>query len=250
MRFARIRKALLVSEHASLDVDLRYLPAIRFLKRYIPDGRILEVGSGPLGLAAYVRRAIVTTDVSYDTGHLPNMIPVVAKGPLPFRDASFRAAISLDAFEHVPREHRQLFLEELLRVTDSYVIVGFPEGADAERHDSAMEAYYLGQWGRDGTVHHFFVEHREYEIPRSHEMGEYFARVRDARGWDFSVQRFSNVNIALRSLFCRLAWHRKSQVRAIYVMLTLLGHLDRLLTFGRCYRAIYIIKKRVPLGFP
>ena len=238
MGFAGIKRLVLMSEHSNLDVDLRYLPVLRFLKKCAPDGTVLEIGSGYLGISPYVQRTVVGADMSFPGTTLPNLLPVIARGVLPFRNRAFPAVISLDTLEHVPREQRQLFVDEALRIAERYVIVGFPEGEDAELHDARMEKYYTGQ---QGEAHSYFVEHREYRIPRREEVVMYLERAKRRLSREFSVRRVNNVNILLREIFMKLAWHRRKTIQRTYVMLTLLAHLDRLFSFGRQYRSIYFI---------
>ncbi len=238
MGFAGIKRLLFKTKHSNLDVDLRYFPVLRFLKKVTPDSRVLEIGSGSLGISPYLSRTIVGADMVFTGEPLPNLLPVVAKGMLPFRDASFHVVLSLDTLEHVPREYRQLFIDEAIRTAERHVVIGFPEGEHAERHDTRMEKYYAGQLGE---AHRYFVEHREYRIPRRAEVLEYLERAQAGSTKAFSVRRIGNVNILLRTLFMKMAWHRWQIFQRFYIALSLFARLDRLLSLGRPYRSIYFI---------
>jgi len=241
--FPRLKKLVLRSEHASLDVDLRYAPVLRHLREHAIEENILEVGSGDLGLAAYVATPVIAVDLAFSSAHLANQRAVVARGKLPFRDRSFEIAVSLDALEHVPRESRQEFVNELIRVARRWVFIGVPEGEFARRHDLAMERYLEGHAGEPLN---FLVEHRVHSIPLIGEVEEYIAGAGKAGGRHSRVERTDNVNIVLRELFIRLAWHRSAWMHRLYTALGILSHLDRLFTFGKCYRGIYRLELHDP----
>lgn len=165
-----VRRTLLVPEPWSLDVDLRYLPVVRFLKENHPTASLLEVGSSSTGITPYVRSIVVGADVAFPGSIAEQLIPVVTRYPLPFRDSSFDVVVSLDTFEHIPREFRQNFITELIRTAKRCVSIGFPEGSAAEEHDAAMEQYFTRQ---NGAPHPYFVEHREYGVPKEGEFERY-----------------------------------------------------------------------------
>lgn len=45
---------------------------------------------------------------------------------LPFKDKSFDVVVTSDVYEHVPPEERELFIDNLLRVSAGYVVLGAP----------------------------------------------------------------------------------------------------------------------------
>lgn len=229
---------LLPTDDWNLDIDLRYLPAVRFLQRTIPDPKILEVGSNSIGITPYVSSTVIGTDTVFSGDISRGLLPVVSKGPLPFRDRSFDAVVSMDTLEHVPREFRQGIFEEMFRVARRYVIIGFPEGDAAEEHDHNMERWYVGKYG---IAHPYFVEHRTYKLPRENEVQKYLESAARSTKRTYRVQRSRNVNIGLRSFFIKLIWHPKRFVRFWYFVLTMFSRWDGLFTFGTCYRAIYFV---------
>jgi hypothetical protein len=234
-----IKSILLPSNAWSLDVDLRYLPVVRFLKRNVPEASLLEVGASSTGITPYVSSTVVGADATFPNPIAERLIPVVTRHPLPFRDTSFDVVVSLDTFEHIPRELRQDIITEMLRIARRWVIIGFPEGDAAEEHDAAMETYFTNQ---HGSPHPFFVEHREYKVPRLGELDAYVHNACDQLSKRVLVQREKNVNIRLRSLFMRLVWHRSKSLQRIYSVITAMSRWDRLFHFGTCYRSIYYIR--------
>ncbi len=237
---ASLKRLVLPGEDWSLDVDLRYLPVARFLQTLGTRARVLEIGSGSTGITPYLDREVVGCDIVFPVAVSPRLLPVVARGQLPFHDGSFDAVVSLDTLEHVPREHRQMLMDEMFRITRRHIVIGFPEGEAAERHDARMEAYFVRQ---NTDVHEYFVEHRQYRIPRPEDMILYLRKAGEKLGCAYTVRKAKNVNIRLRSIFMRTVWSRNQSLQKLYTMLTGLSRWDRLFHHGVCYRSIYFISK-------
>jgi hypothetical protein len=233
-----LKNIVLPDETWSLDVDLRYLPVARFVKRHAKHARILDVGSSALGITPYLASSVVGADSSFPDAIADRLLPVVTRYPLPFRDDSFDIVLSLDTFEHVPREHRQAFLTEMMRTARRYVIIGFPEGKAAEDHDAEMEHFFTRQ---HGSPHAYFLEHREFQVPRGSEFQEYLACAALETGKTVDLKKEKNVNIGLRSFFMRLVWHRNRLLQQLYTVATSMSRWDRLFHFGTCYRSIYYL---------
>jgi SAM-dependent methyltransferase len=125
---------------------LRYQPVARLLDD-AGAGTVLDVGSGWHGLSAYRPGLCVQTDLDFDaeargTGPRPGRALYVAASAeaLPFRDAAFDYAVSLDMFEHLPADLRATSVQELCRVARRGVLVGFPVGGTAKGADDALHA--------------------------------------------------------------------------------------------------------------
>ena len=232
------KQRLLPGKDWSLDVDLRYLPVARFLDRNLPQGSVLEIGASRTGITPYLPRTIIGCDVSFPPEITPMLVPVVARGTLPFREESFDAVISLDTLEHVPREARQLFIDEMFRVSRRYIVAGFPEGEAAERHDGVMEAYYKRH---RVEAHEYFLEHRQFRIPRREEAASYLAEAARKHGRAYNAHRVKNVNVLLRSLFMRTVWSSSPLLQKSYTLLTALSRWDSAFHHGTCYRSIYFV---------
>jgi hypothetical protein len=208
------------------------------MKRNAPGASLLEVGSSSTGITPYVNSTVVGADATFPDPVAERLIPVVTRHPLPFRDSSFDIVISLDTFEHIPRESRLDIITEMLRIARRYVIIGFPEGDAAEKHDTAMETYFTNQ---HGSPHPFFVEHREYRVPRPGDLDAYVDNACNQLSKHVLVRKEKNVNIRLRSFFMRLVWHRSKFLQRVYSVFTALSRWDRLFHFGACYRSLYYL---------
>ena len=115
-----------------LNLYARYASLAWFLERYAPPDRsFLEVGSGAHGLPlCYPEYRVTGVDLAFPGPRHDALAPVQARGDrLPFDDAAFDVVLSLDTLEHVPPEQREPFIDELLRVSGDFVVLGFPAGA-------------------------------------------------------------------------------------------------------------------------
>src|SRR5256712_10646303 len=124
-----------------LDPWLRY-HAVLPLVRWASDGSepLLDVGSGSVGLAFFLRHPVVSADLAFSEPDLARfqspIRPVQASvTQLPFRDASFRGVVSIDMLEHIPKHLRQQAIRELFRVSKDLVVIGFPYGELSSRFD-------------------------------------------------------------------------------------------------------------------
>ena len=149
----------------ALDWAIRYGPMVSFIRTCRPNS-ILEVGSGPQGIAYFLNDAtVVGTDIRFGERPLPNMLPTISSSiALPFRNRSFDLVLSSDMMEHLPENLRQDALAEMLRVAARYVIVGFPSGSTAKTHDLDVAAW-LNRRGDKIPV--WLSEHLEHDYPTS-----------------------------------------------------------------------------------
>lgn len=148
-----------------LDVGLRYGPALGAARR---AAQVLEVGSGPYGIAPFVRRPVVGADLSFAGPRHPLLHPVTASGTaLPFQDRAFEVVICFDVLEHVPPEDRVKVAAELGRVCRGQLFIAVPFGAAAAEADAeAAEAWMR----RYGTPHPWLHEHVERGLPAAEDL--------------------------------------------------------------------------------
>lgn len=185
------------------DPKMRYSAVIPTLEKRLEAGaRILDVGSGSMGLAFVAQRAVVSVDVRFDADTLARyqspIEPVMASaGSLPFRDESVDAAVSMDLMEHLPPSIRPKAIRELLRVARTLVVVGFPYGPESARFDS--DAYE--EEARRGIRLEWREEHVRQSVPGP-ELGAEVVRAaaEDPRG--ASIRAFGHEGL----LGLRLRW--------------------------------------------
>lgn len=88
---------------------------------------------------------------------------VIPPGPLPFDEATFDVATSLDALEHVPPEARRAFVAELVRVTRRRVVLCCPLGSP--EHSAAEQEIHAWYQSVTGQTHPWLVEHLQNGLP-------------------------------------------------------------------------------------
>ncbi len=163
-----IRRYLEWNRGLLLDPWLRYLPAVKMLRDGLAGqpARLLDVGSGAAGLAYFLRQPVVGVDIFFQRAELARfaspLVPVRATATrLPFRDASFDAAVSMDTVEHLPPSERLRAIHELFRVARKLVIVGFPYGETSAAFD--CEALLVEQ--HKGVALGWREEHVRHGVP-------------------------------------------------------------------------------------
>lgn len=141
------------------DHRLRYAEVLHQLALERP-ARVLEVGSGPVGLARYWSGGVVGVDVAFPTPTARGLRPTVAPATkLPFEDASFPVVISIDMLEHLPAADRATAIAEMFRVAQGTVIIAVPAGPAAR----AAEARLLKAWR--GPLPGWLTEHQQEGLP-------------------------------------------------------------------------------------
>lgn len=132
--------------------------------------RILEVGGYPPRLSGFLPQdEVVVSD--QPAGDFPAYLQ--ADGTrLPFRDGAFHLVASLDTLEHIPREKRGVFLEELCRTAKDYLVVAAPFQCRAAREAERIIFEFIRVHA--GYEHAFFKEHLEQEAPDQLEVEKQF----------------------------------------------------------------------------
>ena len=123
---------------------LRYAPIVDYLKKLkLTNPKILEVGSGSLGIGPYLKREFVGIDVDFSGPSWPAMTKISGSAEnLPLKNKSADIVICTDTLEHIPPSLRQKVTIELLRVTKSDLILAFPSGKGAAQQDQELDQLY------------------------------------------------------------------------------------------------------------
>jgi hypothetical protein len=141
----------------------------------LPDNaRLLDVGGYPATLADLLEdRAIITLDHP----HCPR--PRYLSGSataIPLQDKSFDLILSSDTLEHLPAADRDSFLDESLRVSSRFIIIGAPFQSDpVDFCEQRISALYERCYGRP---HPWLAEHIANGLPRLDEVTNFFEKHR------------------------------------------------------------------------
>jgi len=224
----------------STEVALRYLPVVHILKE-AGARKVLEVGSGDLGLTPYSKDFELTgLDRSFQ-GENPLMTQVTGSATgIPFDERSFDAVISVDSLEHVPPDEREQAVREILRTAHSLAVIAVPSGSGAEAQDRFLAERYLQVRGEE---YPFFQDHLKYGLPREDELEQMITRALKGLGRRGSVTLYKNANLRLRT-FLMKGWISRNRFYynlAVLGLMPLAGLLRRL-NHGSCYRVIAVVE--------
>src|SRR3990167_2965617 len=151
------------------ETALRYLPVVSEIRRAnLTYSKILEIGSGSLGIIPFLKKPIVGVDVDF-SGPKTNLLEKVkaSADDLPFKKNTFDASISVDVLEHLSQERREKAIFEMLRVTYKMAIIVVPEGEDSEKQDRQLQQLYSKVFSK---TNQFLDEHVNFGLPRKEQV--------------------------------------------------------------------------------
>jgi hypothetical protein len=217
-----------------LNRAARYFPLLSELSEFL-DGehRVLEIGSGSLGLGQFYRHTFVGCDINFATKPRKPMLPVISSATrLPFPSQSFDAVISSDVMEHMPPQQRESLIAEALRVARKKAVFCFPCGSLAHAIDRQLLADY-----RLSNIEPpvWLLEHMQHPFPDADLFGSL------PKEWRVTTRVNESLRFHLRIMRMEMkpAWHYV--FRAAIVSMP--GILRRILQFfdsEPCYRRIFI----------
>jgi hypothetical protein len=222
---------------------VRYVP----IKQYLTGpalASLIEVGSGARGLASIIDDPFVGIDVRIDGEPAPNMYPFSYDGGrIPFKTGSFHTVVSMDTLEHVPPANRIDFLHELMRVSATRVILGFPS------HDGTNggEQFMRSLFERMGTAAPAWLdEHDALGLPPARDVEAILDQL-DTWSWRPlpTAGDFVNLLAALADVIpgtaptIRTVLERNAAEVEAWVLAG---------AFGPTNRKVYAIERRAPLA--
>lgn len=155
---------------------IRYRPVLDELVRRCPSS-VLEVGSGPEGLAMFWLGRVAGVDVSFHRRPLHRATRASALA-LPFPDRSWPMVVSCDMLEHVPPALRRQAVQEMARVSEQFLVIAFPSGPAARACYARLSRQFPSRGIR------WLSEHMRYGLP---DAGEVAAWLRD-KDWQARVR--------------------------------------------------------------
>lgn len=217
---------------------MRYLPIVRIIDDYGLRHDVTDIGSGPIGIAPYLKAAMTGVDSDLpDTVH-PLMTPVRASVlETPFDDRSRRCVISVDMLEHVPPHLRQAAVDELVRIAGRLLIIAVPAGRAAEAHDAEMAALFRSQRGAE---YRFFTEHLDNGLPEAHEVEQMVRSSMERQGRRGVVRSKPNASLRLREFVVRRWIRRRPIDKVLWVALTWLSPICARFNGEPAYRTLAV----------
>lgn len=180
-------------------IALRYLPVIDYIRKtFSRDISLLEVGSGGLGIAPYIKQRVVGIDLKFIPPVHELLVPVIGSAlNLPFANKSFDTVISLDMLEHIDPQNRFQAVSEIIRVAKSLVCIGFPCGNAAEEQDKELLNIYTSY---KKSTYEFLEEHVTYGLPLMEQVKNYIKNSASNYVRFIEIEVIGNLNIHLRKV--------------------------------------------------
>lgn len=223
------------------EVTLRYLPVVREIKKYPKDSKILEIGSGSLGITPYLKRPVTGLDLDFSGPVFPFLKPVLGDArKLTFKAESFDLVISIDLIEHLPIKSRGKVIEEMLQVAKKEVIIALPCGQKSFAQDKVLYQEYVKNFKKPFI---YLKEHIENGLP---ETGEIVALIKQSlkkTKKKATIKIIPNENLQLRA-FLMKGWMRKNFLLDIFFRKILLLFLPIFFLINKppYYRQIFFVK--------
>lgn len=224
------------------EAALRYAPVVREIKRLkLIDAKILEVGSGSLGIVPYLKREIDGLDVDFTGPKTPLLKRIRGKADnLPFRKNSYDVAISVDVLEHIPPQLREQAIYELIKVAAKLVVIVIPQGDEAEKQDKSLHE----TWNKTfQDKNQFLEEHVKYGLPKTEQVLVYIDKSLRQLNKKAKTTSYPNLNINVRYILMR-TWISKSKfmyylyLKGYLLLLPVLKYMN----FGTTYRRVFVVE--------
>ena len=224
------------------EAALRYWPVVREIKKAnLEKSKILEVGSGSLGIVPYLKRAIEGVDIDFSGPQTKFLNKIKGEAAsLPFGKNSYDVAISVDVIEHLESEKRLKAIYELLRVAKNLAIIVVPAGSLSEDQDRKLDLYFQKEFGYKNQ---FLKEHVLNGLPKVEEMLVAIDKSLRKLNKKAEVESYPNLNLVIREILMR-TWISKNKffyylyLKGFLLILPLLKSAN----FGNCYRRVFVVE--------
>lgn len=125
-----------------LDQAVRY-GAILAQPEFKRGGKLLEIGSGSRGIAAFNLKEAVGVDPLFREKPAPGLIAIQASATaLPLRTGCFDRVVCSDVLEHLDASDRPAAIWEMIRVARGTIFLACPCGDGARKVDRRLAGLY------------------------------------------------------------------------------------------------------------
>lgn len=224
------------------EAALRYYPIVRAIKSAkLEDSKILEIGSGSLGITPYLKKKIDAVDVDFSgpQTELVNKIKGTATD-LPFRKNSYDVVISADTLEHIEGASRYKAIEEMVRVAKKMAIIAVPVGELSQNQDRELEKYWNKVFKEKNS---FLTEHVANGLPKVEEILVTIDKSLRKYSKSAEIKSYPNLNLKVRKILMK-TWISKNPLKyylylkGYLLLLPILKHLN----FSETYRRVFVIE--------
>src|SRR3989344_1557242 len=224
------------------ETALRYAPVVREInKSGLLDSRILEIGSGSLGIVPFLKKPIdgVDTDFSGPKTNLLRRIKAKAYD-LPFRKNSYDVVISVDLIEHIEPALRPRAIYDIVKVAKKLAVIVVPEGEDAENQDKNLRKIYSEVYNE---TNQFLEEHVKFGLPKKEQLLITLDKSLRKLNKKAKIRSYPVLNLKVRYFLMRTYLSKGKFAYYLYLKgyLLLLPFL-KLCNFGKCYRRTFVIE--------
>jgi len=224
------------------EAALRYLPVVGQLKKLgLNQPKILEIGSGSVGITPYYKHNIDGIDVDFSGP--PSKFIKRIKGKawdLPFKKNEYDVTISVDVLEHIPPNLREKSIYEILRVTKTLAVIVVPTSSESQKQDIELKQL----WQKTFNIKNQFLdEHVKYGLPQSEEILVYIDKCKRLLNKKIKITSYPNLNLFVRNLLMRTWITKNKYIYYFYLKgLLLLVPILKYCNFGKTYRKIFVIE--------
>lgn len=235
-------KGLLFFSNWHPEVALRYLPVVGEIRKTGKKMSVLDVGSGGLGIAPYLKDEVTACDLKFSRPFSPFIKRIIASAvKLPFKDNSFDVVISIDMLEHLTKDTRGKAINEMLRVGRRKIILALPCGQPSMEQDRKLQKYYQDKFGRK---YEFLEEQLELGLPEKEDIMKIIKKTTAGGKLRISLKIKPNENLNLRFFLMKNLLHDNLLVNIFYRKILLFAlPVMGLLNQEPAYRRIFIIEK-------
>ncbi|MEK7581069.1 MAG: methyltransferase domain-containing protein [Patescibacteria group bacterium] len=224
------------------EAALRYAPVVSEIKKAkLQNSKILEIGSGSLGITPYFKKRIDGVDIDFAGPKSDYLNKIKGSGSkLPFRKNTYDVSISVDVLEHILPTDREKAIFEMMRVTKKLAIIVVPCGKGAEEQDRQLNMYWQKLMK---SKNKFLTEHVENGLPKADETLVYIDRAKRLLNKNATVTSYPNLNLFVRNVLMKTWITNNKYIYYLYLKGYLFAvPILKFFNFSKAYRRVFVIK--------